>query len=376
MPQLKPEIETYARIKVIGVGGSGGKAVTRMIDHKINGVDFVTVNTDAQDLHFTKARTKIHIGKNLSKGLGAGMNPEVGRQAAEENRDEIHEALKGADMVFLTCGLGGGTGTGAAPIIAEVARDSGALTIGVVTKPFSFEGIHRARIAEDGWQQLKDRVDALITIHNDRLLGVITKETPLLQAFAICDDVLRQAVRGISDLIVTPGIINVDFADVRAIMKDAGSALMGVGIGSGEERAVEAARAAINSPLLDVSINGARGVLFNVSGGQDLTMWEINEAAKVITESIDRDAKVIFGAVHDDTLKKGEVKITVIATGFMTQAARDAGSYEPSITIEEQRIEITRRPIERPGPGAEKTSANQEDEAWDAVPAFLRRNRR
>lgn len=371
MPQFKPEIETYARIKVVGVGGSGGKAVTRMIDHKINGVDFVTVNTDAQDLHFTKARTKIHIGKNLSKGLGAGMNPEVGRQAAEENRDEIHEALKGADMVFLTCGLGGGTGTGAAPIIAEVARDAGALTIGVVTKPFSFEGVHRSKIAEEGWQQLKERVDALITIHNDRLLGVITKETPLLQAFAICDDVLRQAVRGISDLIVTPGIINVDFADVRAIMKDAGSALMGVGIASGEDRAVDAARAAINSPLLDVSINGARGVLFNVSGGQDLTMWEINEAAKVITESIDRDAKVIFGAVHDDTLKKGEVKITVIATGFMTQAARDAGSYDP-----EERVEIIRKPGERAVPSAEKPSPAQEDEPWDAVPAFLRRNRR
>ncbi|MBI3442476.1 MAG: cell division protein FtsZ [Candidatus Sungbacteria bacterium] len=372
MPQLKPEIETYARIKVVGVGGSGGKAVTRMIDHKINGVDFVTVNTDAQDLHFTKARTKIHIGKNLSKGLGAGMNPEVGRQAAEENRDEIHEALKGADMVFLTCGLGGGTGTGAAPIIAEVARDAGALTIGVVTKPFSFEGIHRSKIAEEGWQQLKERVDALITIHNDRLLGVITKETPLLQAFAICDDVLRQAVRGISDLIVTPGIINVDFADVRAIMKDAGSALMGVGVASGEDRSVDAARAAINSPLLDVSINGARGVLFNVSGGQDLTMWEINEAAKVITESIDRDAKVIFGAVHDNTLKKGEVKITVIATGFMTQQARDAGSYEPFV---EDRIEITRKPLDRATSGSEKTAPAAEDD-WGAVPAFLRRNRR
>jgi len=375
MPQLKPEIETYARIKVIGVGGSGGKAVTRMIDHKINGVDFATINTDAQDLHFTKARKKIHIGKNLSKGLGAGMNPEVGRQAAEENRDEIHEALKGADMVFLTCGLGGGTGTGATPIIAEVARDAGALTIGVVTKPFSFEGVHRAKIAEEGWQQLKERVDALITIHNDRLLGVITKETPLLQAFAICDDVLRQAVRGISDLIVTPGIINVDFADVRAIMKDAGSALMGVGVSLGEDRAVEAARAAINSPLLDVSINGAQGVLFNVSGGQDLTMWEINEAAKVITESIDRDAKVIFGAVHDNTLKKGEVKITVIATGFMTQQARDAGSYEPNLAMEE-RVEIVRKSPDRPAPGAEKSSPAQNDEPWDAVPAFLRRNRR
>src|SRR3989338_5360474 len=304
MPQLKPDIETFARIKVVGVGGGGGKAVTRMVDHKINGVDFITINTDAQDLHFTKARTKLHIGKNLTKGLGAGMNPEVGRQAAEENRDEIHEALKGADMIFLTGGLGSGACSGASPIVAEVARDAGALVIGVVTRPFAFEGAQRGRIAEEAWHQLKDRVDALITIHNDRLMNVITKETSLLSAFTTCDDVLRQAVQGISDLIITPGIINVDFADVRAIMQDAGSALMGVGFGSGEDRAVVAAKAAVSSPLLDISIDGARGVLFNVSGGSDLTMFEVNEAAKVITASIDSDAKVIFGAVHDDKLKK------------------------------------------------------------------------
>src|SRR3990167_267069 len=300
MPSIKPDIETYARIKVIGVGGGGGKAVTRMIDHKINGVDFLTINTDAQDLHFTKARTKIHIGKNLTKGLGAGMNPDLGRQAAEENRDEIHEAIKGADMVFLTCGLGGGTGSGASPIVAEVARDAGALTIGVVTRPFSFEGVQRAKVADAAWHELRDRVDALITIHNDRILNVVSKDVSLLNAFAVCDDVLRQAVQGISDLIITPGIINVDFADVRAIMQDAGSALMGVGFGSGEDRAVTAAKSAVGSPLLELSINGARGVLFNISGGSDLTMWEINEAAKVITESIDREAKVIFGAVEDE----------------------------------------------------------------------------
>ena len=368
MPSVKPDIETYARIKVVGVGGGGGKAVTRMIDNKINGVDFITINTDAQDLHFTKARSKIHIGKNLTKGLGAGMNPELGRQAAEENRDEIHESLKGADMVFLTCGLGGGTGSGASPIIAEVARDSGALTIGVVTKPFNFEGVQRSRIADEAWNHLRDRVDALITIPNDRLLAVIGKDTSLLSAFGICDDVLRHAVQGISDLIVTPGIINVDFADVRAIMADTGSALMGVGYGSGEERALAAAKAAINSPLLDISIEGARGVLFNVSGGPDLTMWEINEAARVITESIDRDAKVIFGAVHDERLKKGEIKITVIATGF-------SGAQGPQLPLgKEERPE--RRAAPAGGTAPEKgpqVQANTSESEWDSIPAFLRR---
>lgn len=360
MPQLKPDIETFARIKVVGIGGAGGKAVTRMVDHKINGVDFITINTDVQDLHFTKARQKIHIGKNLTKGLGAGMNPEVGRQAAEENRDEIHETLKGADMVFLTCGLGGGTGSGASPIVAEVARDAGALTIGVVTKPFTFEGIQRQRIAEEAWHLLKDRVDALITIHNDRLLNIITKDTSLLSAFTICDDVLRQAVQGISDLIITPGIINVDFADVRAIMADTGSALMGVGFGAGEDRAVTAAKAAVSSPLLDISIDGARGVLFNVSGGSDLTMFEVNEAAKIITESIDRDAKVIFGAVNDEKLKKGEVKITVIATGF-------GASSNLKLPLSKEEKSEARKNI----PVTEKGGEIQSE--WDAIPAFLRR---
>lgn len=376
MPSVKPDIETYARIKVVGIGGGGGKAVTRMIDHKINGVDFLTINTDAQDLHFTKARTKIHIGKNLTKGLGAGMNPDLGRQAAEENRDEIHEALKGADMVFLTCGLGGGTGSGAGPVIAEVSRDSGALTIGVVTKPFNFEGVQRTRIAEDAWRELRDRVDALITIPNDRLLAVIGKDTPLLSAFAICDDVLRHAVQGISDLIVTPGIINVDFADVRAIMRDTGSALMGVGYGTGEERAVAAAKAAINSPLLDISIEGARGVLFNVSGGMDLTMWEINEAARVITESIDRDAKVIFGAVHDERLKKGEVKITVIATGFHTGQGMALGKEEHVVEIKKAPVSasFSPHPVEKMPPTSSRPAQSQESD-WDAIPAFLRRRK-
>lgn len=316
MAEIKPDIETFAKIKVVGVGGSGGNAISRMIDAKIKGVEFVAINTDAQALHHSKAQEKIHIGKNLTKGLGAGMNPEIGRQAAEENRDEIQEVLKGADMVFVTCGLGGGTGSGAAPIVAETAKELGALTVGVVTRPFAFEGSQRRAIAEESLNNLKDRVDTLITIPNDKLLSIIDRKTTLISAFRIVDDVLRQGVQGISDLITKPGIVNVDFADVRAIMQDSGSALMGIGIASGENRAVEAARAAINSPLLELSIDGAKGVLFNISGSSDLSMLEINEAANIITETIDPNAKVIFGAVVDDQIRKGDVQITVVATGF------------------------------------------------------------
>lgn len=316
MAQIKPPFETFARIKVLGIGGSGGKAIQRMMAERIRGVEFIAINTDAQDLHASNAPTKIHIGKNLTKGLGAGMNPEIGRQAAEETRDEIHEALKGADMVFVTCGLGGGTGSGASPVVAEVAKNADALTVGVVTKPFSFEGAQRARIAEDAWEKLKEKVDALITISNDRLLSIIERKTGLLDAFKIVDDVLRQGVQGISDLITIPGVVNVDFADVKAVMQNAGSALMGIGKATGEDRSINAAKAAISSPLLEVSIDGAKGVLFNVTGGSDLTMSEINDAAKIITESIDPEAKVIFGATQDSNLKKGEIKITVIATGF------------------------------------------------------------
>ena len=316
MAEIKPDIETFAKIKVVGVGGSGGNAISRMIDAKIKGVEFVAINTDAQALHHSKAQEKIHIGKNLTKGLGAGMNPEIGRQAAEENRDEIQEVLKGADMVFVTCGLGGGTGSGAAPIVAETAKELGALTVGVVTRPFAFEGSQRRAIAEESLNNLKDRVDTLITIPNDKLLSIIDRKTTLISAFRIVDDVLRQGVQGISDLITKPGIVNVDFADVRAIMQDSGSALMGIGIASGENRAVEAARAAINSPLLELSIDGAKGVLFNISGSSDLSMLEINEAANIITETIYPNAKVIFGAVVDDQIRKGDVQITVVATGF------------------------------------------------------------
>ncbi|OGI21346.1 MAG: cell division protein FtsZ [Candidatus Moranbacteria bacterium RIFCSPHIGHO2_01_FULL_55_24] len=316
MAEIKPDIETFAKIKVVGVGGSGGNGISRMIDAKIKGVEFVAINTDAQALHNSKAQEKVHIGKNLTKGLGAGMNPEIGRQAAEENRDEIQEVLKGADMVFVACGLGGGTGSGAAPIVAETAKELGALTVGVVTKPFAFEGSQRRSIAEEALENLKDRVDTLITIPNDKLLSIIDRKTTLVNAFRIVDDVLRQGVQGISDLITKPGIVNVDFADVRAIMEDSGSALMGIGIASGENRATEAAQAAINSPLLELSIDGAKGVLFNISGSTDLTMLEINEAANIITENIDPNAKVIFGAVTDEQIRKGEIQITVVATGF------------------------------------------------------------
>ncbi len=323
MAEVKPDIETFAKIKVVGIGGSGGNGINRMADANIKGVEYVAINTDAQALHQSLASEKVHIGKNLTKGLGAGMNPEVGRQAAEENRDEIQDVLKGADMVFVTCGLGGGTGSGASPIVAETAKEIGALTVGVVTKPFTFEGAQRRAIAMEALESLKDRVDALITIPNDKLLSIIDKKTTLINAFRIVDDVLRQGVQGISDLITKPGIVNVDFADVRAILENSGSALMGIGIASGENRAAQAAKAAINSPLLELSIDGAKGVLFNVTGSSDMTMLEINEAANIITEAIDPNAKVIFGAVMDDQVRKGELQITVVATGFDTDRIKD-----------------------------------------------------
>ena len=319
MKEIKPEFETYARIKVVGVGGGGNNAISRMMEANLKGIDFIAINTDAQDLHHCKVTEKLHIGKNLTRGLGAGMNPDVGRQAAEENKDELQDALKNSDMVFVTCGLGGGTGTGAAPIIAEAAREAGALTVAVVTKPFAFEGLQRKKIAEEGLENLKNQVDTIITIPNDKILSAIDKKILLLDSFKIADDILLQGVQGISDLITTPGIVNVDFADVKAIMENTGPSLMGIGKASGENRAIEAAKQAINSPLLELSIDGATGVLFNVSGGSDLTMMEINEAANVITESIDPNAKVIFGAITDENLKKGEVNVTVIATVFGDQ---------------------------------------------------------
>jgi len=399
MAEIKPDIETFARIKVVGVGGSGCNAISRMMECKLRGVEFVAVNTDAQDLHHSKASDKIHIGKNLTKGLGAGMNPEIGRQAAEENRDEIAEVLKGSDMVFVTCGLGGGTGTGASPIVTEVAKEAGALTIAVVTKPFSFEGVQRKAIALEGLENLKDRVDALIVISNDRLLQIIDRKTTLVNAFRVVDDVLRQGVQGISDLISRPGIVNVDFADVKTVLQDAGSALMGIGIATGENRATQAAKMAINSPLLEFSIDGAKGILFNVSGGPDITMLEINEAANVITESIDPNAKVIFGAAVDESAKKGELHLTVIAAGFDSDIVSEStgllsspgreiskaiaeetptpsagfpadAEEKPKFIIEEKVSPKPKRQISFEG----KVSSISEDEDEELeIPAFIRR---
>ncbi len=304
------------KIKVIGVGGSGNNAVSRMKKSKIAGVELIAINTDAQDLSKSNSDVKLRIGLKAAQGLGAGANPEVGRKSALESRQAIADVLKGADMVVVTYGAGGGTGTGAGPIVAELARESGALTLAVVTKPFSFEGQFRSRTAANGIKRLKEKVDALITIPNDKLLSVLNSNTPLINAFWACDDVLRQAVQGISDLITLPGIVNVDFADIKSIMKNSGSALFGVGRAQGEGRAEKAALEAVRSPLLDLSIRGAKGVLFNVSGGKDLSLSEIDQVAKTITQEINPGAKIIFGAVQDDSLQDGEIKVTVIATGF------------------------------------------------------------
>jgi len=405
MEQIKSDVESFARIRVVGVGGSGNNAVNHMISNKIKGVEFIAINSDAQDLHHSLAKKKIHIGKNLTRGLGAGGDPQVGQRAAEETREEIANSIKGSDMIFVTCGMGGGTGTGAAPVVAKIARDSGALTVGVVTKPFLFEGQERMRLAMQGIEALKREVDALITIPNDRLLAIVDRETSIQNAFAMCDDILKQAVEGISDLITMSGIINVDFADIRSVMENAGSALMGIGISTGDKRAEEAAQAAINSPLLEVSITGAKGVLFAIAGGDDMGMLEIQEAARVITESIDPHAKVIFGAIKDDKLKKNELKITVIATGFpeiesehshsiVRPASRDTLSEniltsgevetrgrifnslskcepEPSETPVSTRVKETPKPEPKPVDPIDE----EDDDDWGAVPAFLRRSK-
>ena len=315
--EVKPDIETFAKILVVGVGGSGNSAVSRMIDSGLKGVDFVAVNTDAQALQHNPAKQKVHVGKATTRGLGAGMDPAVGAKAVEESQEELGDILKDADMVFVTCGLGGGTGSGAGPVIARMARDAGALTVAVVTKPFSFEGQQRSHIADAALNEMADSVDTLITIPNDRLLQIIDKKTSLLDAFNTVDDVLFQGVQGISDLITVPGLINVDFADVKSVMQDAGSALMGIGKANGESRAVDAAKSAIDSPLLEMDIEGAKGILFTIAGGSTLGMYEVNEAARVITESADPNAKVIFGAIVDDSLGD-DVKVTVVATGFGT----------------------------------------------------------
>lgn len=413
MEQIKSDVESFARIRVIGVGGSGNNAVNHMVASKIKGVEFIAINSDAQDLHHSLAKKKIHIGKNLTRGLGAGGNPDMGRRAAEETREEIANSLKGSDMIFITGGMGGGTGTGAAPVVAKIARESGALTVGVVTKPFMFEGQERMRMAMQGIEELKKEVDALITIPNDRLLAIVDKETTVKNAFGMCDDILRRAVEGIADLITMPGIVNVDFADIRSVMENAGSALMGIGVATGDKRAEEAAQAAINSPLLEVSITGAQGVLFAIAGGDDLGMLEIQDAARVITETIDPHAKVIFGAIKDDKLKKNEVKVTVIATGFPEKETNPSSTIvrTPERTRQETPAPASasanedsrgrifnslggpkkRTPEDEPAPEPPPVAPvsspvkneprpvdpmdEEDDDDWGAVPAFLRRSK-
>ena len=393
MPKINPDIESFARIKVIGLGGSGKNALNHMINSKVKGVEFIAMNTDTQDLHNSLAEKKVHLGKNLTKGLGAGMNPEVGRRAAEETKAEIQDVIKGADMVFIACGMGGGTGTGAAPIVAQAAKEQGILTVAVVTKPFSFEGNQRMKIADLGLSELEKEVDAILVIPNDRLIVISGKDVGFRQAFAMCDEVLKQAVEGISELITTPGMINVDFADIKAVMFDAGSALMGVGIAAGEGRAEKAALAAINSPLLDLSIAGARGVLFAISGGDDLTIHEIQEAAKVITESIDKDAKVIFGTIRDEKLKKGEMKVTVIATGFPTdmpkrslfqigqnkigeQTIANSSKEEIAQAVKKELPKTDSSEYIKKGDKVEDDLFIDDTDDWSTVPAFLRRNKK
>lgn len=380
---------------VIGIGGSGKNAVNHMINSKVKGVSFICMNTDTQDLHHSLAEKKIHIGKNLTKGLGAGMDPEIGKKAAEETKSEIQDVIKGADMIFLACGMGGGTGTGAAPIVARAAREQGILTVAVTTKPFFFEGSHRMKIAEKGIEELAKEVDAIIIIPNDKLLQLAEKNTNFKDAFIRCDDVLRQAVEGISDLITTPGVINVDFADIKAIMANAGSALMGIGSASGEKRAEKAALGAINSPLLEVSIHGAKGVLFAISGGDDLTINEIQEAAKIITESIDKDAKVIFGTIRDEKLKKGEIKVTVIATSFPADMPRKnlfSGTTAGQTLLKDENPAMVKKEIHNSIQSGnvgnndfikktdkknvkEEIIIEDDGDDWSAVPAFLRRKK-
>ncbi len=413
--RVEPAIETFARIRVVGVGGSGSNAVNHMVVSKVHGVEFIAVNTDAQDLHRSSAKRKIHIGKNLTRGLGAGMNPELGKRAAEETRQEIQEALQGSDMVFITCGMGGGTGTGAAPIVAKIAKELGALTIAVVTRPFAFEGAQRRDIAERGLADLKKEVDAFIIIPNDKLLTVVEPNASAKSAFAMADEILRQAVEGVSDIITTPGEINTDFNDIKTIMEGAGPALMGIGVADGDGRAKDAAQRAVNSPLLDVSINGAKGILFVVAGSEDLGILEVQEAAKVINESVDKEAKVIFGMMRDEKLKKGQIRIIVIATGFpervgemIASAERSLFSMAPKEQVEtrgkiyndvikrpepeEVREEVPAMPArkERPEPivtaqpqrrddatlKPPAAAEGEDEEAWGAIPSFLRRHKK
>lgn len=418
--RVEPEVETFARIRVVGCGGGGGNAVNHMVNSKVKGVEFIAVNTDAQDLHRSLAKRKIHIGRNLTKGLGAGMNPELGKRAAEETRQEIQEALQGSDLVFITCGMGGGTGTGAAPVVAKIAKEVGALTVAIVTRPFTFEGLQRKEIAERGLIDLKHEVDAYIVIPNDKLLSIVEAQTTAKTAFALADEILRQAVEGVSDIITTPGDINTDFNDIKAIMEGAGPALMGIGIADGDTRAKDAAALAVNSPLLDVSITGAKGVLFVVAGSDDLGILEVQEAAKVVSDSVDKDAKVIFGIMRDEKLKKGQIRIIVIATGFpelegpaatniverslfslpLPEKAETRGRIyhdmprreEPEaeeekapepISFPTQEVSRREEPVVTAQPNRREEGGQtitppveEEDDAWGAIPNFLKRHKK
>ncbi|KKU99040.1 MAG: Cell division protein FtsZ [Candidatus Wolfebacteria bacterium GW2011_GWE1_48_7] len=393
-PKTK-EDNVIVRIKVVGVGGGGSNAIDRMYEDFPRGVDLIAINTDLQDLQQTNARKRIYIGKNLTKGMGTGMNPDLGKQAAEESRNEIMEAIKDADMIFVTAGMGGGTGTGAAPVVAEIAKDLGILTVGIVTKPFAFEGAQRARIAEEGIIRMRDRVDTLITIPNDRVFSVISKETTVAKTFEEVDKILRDSVRGVTELILTPGIINIDFADVKAIIRDSGSAMVGLGVASGNGRAGKAASSAINSPLLETSVEGAKGILLCISGRNDLKMHEINEIASAVAESADPSAKIIFGTYYDRKLNKGQLRITLIATGFTDTLARE-GRYQPYFagsedlpmrsssslpfgglvdsSVREEREPIRQVPEEF-NEDEEEEVVEEKEREWD-IPAFLRRKKK
>ncbi|MDM5337987.1 cell division protein FtsZ [Fictibacillus enclensis] len=382
MLEFDMNMDSLATIKVIGVGGGGSNAVNRMIEHGVQGVEFICVNTDAQALNLSKAQIKMQIGSKLTRGLGAGANPDIGKKAAEESREQVEEALRGADMVFVTAGMGGGTGTGAAPVIAEIAKEMGALTVGVVTRPFTFEGRKRSTQAIGGISVFKEKVDTLIVIPNDRLLEIVDKNTPMLEAFREADNVLRQGVQGISDLIAVPGLINLDFADVKTIMTEKGSALMGIGIATGENRAAEAARKAISSPLLETSIDGAKGVLMNITGGANLSLYEVNEAADIVSTASDPEVNMIFGSVINEDLKD-EILVTVIATGF------DERENMQAMQAQAQRPKFQQQPPKAPASqnGQREEATNESRQAPPSqheadtldIPTFLRnrnRNRR
>jgi cell division protein FtsZ len=385
MLEFDTNLDSLATIKVIGVGGGGNNAVNRMIEHGVQGVEFIAVNTDAQALNLSKAEIKMQIGGKLTRGLGAGANPEVGKKAAEESKEQIEEALRGADMVFVTAGMGGGTGTGAAPVIAQIAREIGALTVGVVTRPFTFEGRKRSNQASGGIAAMKEGVDTLIVIPNDRLLEIVDKSTPMLEAFREADNVLRQGVQGISDLIATPGLINLDFADVKTIMSNKGSALMGIGAASGENRAAEAAKKAVSSPLLETSIDGAQGVLMNITGGTSLSLYEVQEAADIVASASDQDVNMIFGSVINEDLKD-DIVVTVIATGFNEEVIQPPkqtrptfGGVKPNPAPSQQQVkrEQPKREEQQQQEPVRSSSSNQGAEDTLDIPTFLRnRNRR